>query len=124
MELALTEKKTIRLLVYENDDIYELSMRLLSFLNQHNLCEIHPDHQELFNRSLIYFIETKMQELGVPFKHSGLCYMSNTTPMPTIPKTDHLLISSGDNKNATSSNEDKDSGKPGFKMPNSSSLLD
>ena len=60
MELALTEKKTIRLMVYENDDIYELTMRLLSFLNQNNLCEIHPDHQELFNRSLIYFIETKM----------------------------------------------------------------
>lgn len=47
--------------------------------------------------------------------------MSNTTPLPTISKSDHLLLNSGDNEK---SKRDKDSDTPGFKMPNSTSLLE
>ena len=118
LELTLSEKKTIRLLVYENDDITELCVRLISFLNQQNLCKIHPEHQELFNRSLIYFIETKLQELSVPFKHSGLGYAQHQIPMPSIIKTSATVF--GGLEDVDESNDgqkDKDSGTPGFKLP-------
>ena len=58
--LSFCDKKSIRLLVYENDDVQELALRLVSFLNCHGLMKVHHEHHELFHRSLIYFIETKM----------------------------------------------------------------
>ena len=77
------------MLVYENDDVTELAVRLVSFLNTHGLLKIHPEHQELLNRSLIYFIETKMMEIGVPVK-SGGCIWPQSIPMPTIQKVSTL----------------------------------
>ena len=74
LSMAFGDKKTIKLQVYENDDVNELAMRLISFLNCHSLLKIHPEHHELFHRSLVYFIESKMLEIGVPVRNSGVSY--------------------------------------------------
>ena len=69
----------------------ELVIRLISFLNCHGMLKIHPEHHELFHRSLVYFIENKMFEIGVPIKNSGVSYNPNTIPMPTIQSTKKLV---------------------------------
>ena len=79
------------MLVYENDDVNELALRLVSFLNCHGLVRLHPEYHELLHRSLIYFIETKMSEIGVPVQNSGGSLLPQSIPMPTIKKTSTLL---------------------------------
>ena len=84
LALSVPENKTIRVLVYEGDDVTQLALRLVGFLNTHGLLKLHPEHHELLHRSFTYFIENKMSEIGVPIQTGSYSLVPQSMPMPTI----------------------------------------
>ena len=84
LTLSACDKKTVRVLVYESDDITELSLRLINFLDCHSLLKLHREHHAIFHRSLCFFIENKMCEIGVPIQMSGPSLLASSVPIPTV----------------------------------------
>jgi hypothetical protein len=64
--------RNVKLLVYENDPVPDLVARFIVYLINGQCLLLHKDYNELFSQSLIYFIETKLEEIGFSKRRSTL----------------------------------------------------
>lgn len=66
LNLRLGERKHVRVLVYEQDNIRDLGNRLVYYIMQHG-CFYLPDlYTEYLAQSLVFLIEQKLFEIGFP----------------------------------------------------------
>ena len=52
------------MLVYERDNVRELGSRLLTYLIQHDSFFLYGGYEDYFASSLVYLLESKLQDLG------------------------------------------------------------
>ena len=74
LNLSVSDIRNINLLVFENDPVPELVSRFLSYLGQTEHLYLSNEYHEMFSSSIIYFIETKLIEIGHVNKRSTKLY--------------------------------------------------
>ena len=66
LNLRVGERKHVRVLVYELDNIRELGNRLVSYLMMHGAVYLPENYTGVLVQSLIYLIESKLHDIGLP----------------------------------------------------------
>lgn len=64
ISLRLGDKRQIRVHVFEFDNIVELGHRLVAYLMAHDMIYVPQQYAELMSASMVYFIESKLAEIG------------------------------------------------------------
>lgn len=62
LQIKVGERKGIRVLVYECDDIKDLASRLRKHVEYHANSFLPLEYQDIFEKSLVFYIESQLQE--------------------------------------------------------------
>ena len=65
LHLKIAERRGIRILVYEHDNIKELGSRVMTYLYQHSSALMPNEYSDYLQQALILFIENQLIEYGI-----------------------------------------------------------